>query len=116
MGNVAPNIQAFTSAIAATANIFNIIDRSSPLDPMSDAGRILDHIEGTVELRNIKHIYPSRPEVTVLQNFSLRFPASKKTALVGASGSGKSTIIGLIERFYDPVGATYFWMVKILAL
>ena len=108
MGNVAPNIQAFTSAIAATANIFNIIDRSSPLDPMPDAGRILDHIEGTVELRNIKHIYPSRPEVTVLQDFSLRFPASKKTALVGASGSGKSTIIGLIERFYDPVGGHIF--------
>jgi ATP-binding cassette, subfamily B (MDR/TAP), member 1 len=41
--------------------------------------------------------------VTVLKNVSLNIPAGKFTALVGASGSGKSTIIQLLERFYDPV-------------
>jgi ATP-binding cassette subfamily B (MDR/TAP) protein 1 len=102
-GNVAPNIQAFTTAISAAAKIYNTIDRVSPLDPGSDEGIKLDNVEGTVELRNIKHIYPSRPEVTVMENVSLVIPAGKKTALVGASGSGKSTIVGLVERFYDPV-------------
>jgi ATP-binding cassette subfamily B (MDR/TAP) protein 1 len=103
LGNVAPNIQAFTTGISAAAKIYNTIDRVSPMDPTSDAGIILDHVDGNLELRNIKHIYPSRPEVTVMEDVSLFIPAGKKTALVGASGSGKSTIVGLVERFYDPV-------------
>lgn len=102
-GNVAPNIQAFTTATSAAAKIFSTIDRVSPLNPTDDEGLKLEQVEGTVELRNIKHIYPSRPEVTVMEDVSLVIPAGKKTALVGASGSGKSTIVGLVERFYDPV-------------
>ncbi|TDZ23972.1 Leptomycin B resistance protein pmd1 [Colletotrichum orbiculare MAFF 240422] len=108
LGNVAPNVQAFTTAIAAAAKIYNTIDRVSPLDPSSDAGETLDHIEGTIRLENIKHIYPSRPEVTVMEDVSLTIPAGKTTALVGASGSGKSTIVGLVERFYDPVRGRVF--------
>lgn len=108
LGNVAPNVQAFTTAVSAATKIFNTIDRVSPMDPTSDAGIVLDHVEGNLELRNIKHIYPSRPEVTVMNGVSLIIPAGKKTALVGASGSGKSTIVGLVERFYDPVGGQVF--------
>jgi ATP-binding cassette, subfamily B (MDR/TAP), member 1 len=104
LGNVAPNGQAFTSGISAAAKIYNTIDRISPLDPTSAAGKILDTVEGSVELRNVKHIYPSRAEVVVMSNVNLLIPAGKTTALVGASGSGKSTIVGLVERFYDPVG------------
>lgn len=108
LGNVAPNVQAFTTAISAAAKIFNTIDRVSPLDPTTTEGETLPHVDGTIELRNIKHIYPSRPEVVVMQDVSLVIPAGKKTALVGASGSGKSTIVGLVERFYDPVGGNVF--------
>ncbi|KAF8861956.1 putative Leptomycin B resistance protein pmd1 [Acephala macrosclerotiorum] len=108
LGNVAPNVQAFTTGISAAAKIYNTIDRVSPLDPTSEAGEKLDHVDGTIELRNIKHIYPSRPEVVVMNDVSLVIPAGKKTALVGASGSGKSTIVGLVERFYDPVGGQVF--------
>lgn len=104
LANIAPNGQAFTTAIAAAAKIYGTIDRVSPLDPMSEDGEKLEHVEGTVELVNIKHIYPSRPEVVVMDNVSLKVPAGKTTALVGASGSGKSTIVGLVERFYNPVG------------
>lgn len=104
LGNVAPNAQAFTTSIAAAGKIFNTIDRASPLNPMNDEGEKLEHVEGTVELKNIKMIYPSRAEVVVMQDVNLKVPAGKTTALVGASGSGKSTIVGLVERFYDPVG------------
>lgn len=103
LGNVAPNMQAFTNGVAAAAKIFNTIDRVSPLNPTDDEGEKLDHLEGTIRLANIKHIYPSRPDVVVMNDVSLEIPAGKTTALVGASGSGKSTIVGLVERFYDPV-------------
>lgn len=104
LGNVSPNAQAFTTAIAASGKIYATIDRVSPLDPSSDEGKKLDQLDGVVELRNIRHIYPSRPEVVVMEDVNLRVPAGQTTALVGASGSGKSTIVGLVERFYDPVG------------
>ena len=106
LGNVAPNIQAVTSAVAAANKIYAVIDRVSPLDPSSTDGGKLDAVQGNIELRNIRHIYPSRPNVVVMEDINLLIPAGKSTALVGASGSGKSTIVGLVERFYDPVGGS----------
>ena len=108
LGNIGPNGQAFTSALAAAAKIFNTIDRQSPLDPFSNEGKTLDNFEGNIEFRDIKHIYPSRPEVTIMDGVSLVMPAGKTTALVGPSGSGKSTVVGLVERFYLPVAGTVF--------
>ncbi|KAK0758044.1 hypothetical protein N5P37_009342 [Trichoderma harzianum] len=106
--NVMPHIQAFTTAIAAVGNIANTINRPSPIDPMKDDGETLDHVKGNLYFKNVQHIYPSRPEMIVMENVSLKIPAGKVTALVGASGSGKSTFIGLIERFYEPVGGTIY--------
>ncbi|OJJ96754.1 hypothetical protein ASPACDRAFT_80963 [Aspergillus aculeatus ATCC 16872] len=106
LGNVAPNGQAFTNALAAAVKIYGTIDRPSPLDPYSEEGEKLEHFEGNIEFRDIKHIYPSRPEVTVMDGVSLIMPAGKTTALVGPSGSGKSTVVGLVERFYFPVGGS----------
>ncbi|EED18280.1 ABC multidrug transporter Mdr1 [Talaromyces stipitatus ATCC 10500] len=103
LGNVAPNAQAFTSGVAAAAKIFSTIDRASPLDPTSEEGQKLDEVVGSIELRNVSHRYPSRPDVPVMKDVSLFIPAGKTTALVGPSGSGKSTIIGLVERFYNPI-------------
>lgn len=105
-GNISPHAQAFISAVAAATKIYGTIDRPSPLDPSSEEGTKLDHVDGNIELRNVKHIYPSRPEVTVMEDVSLLIPAGKTTALVGPSGSGKSTIIGLVERFYNPVSGS----------
>ena len=106
LGNVSPHMQAFASAMAAATKIYTTIDRKSPMDPCSDEGTRLEHVNGDIELRNVKQIYPSRPEVTVMEDVSLLFPTGKTTALVGPSGSGKSTIVGLVERFYSPVDGT----------
>jgi ATP-binding cassette subfamily B (MDR/TAP) protein 1 len=103
--------------LGAAAKIYNTIDRVSPLDPSSDEGDKLESLVGTIRLENIKHIYPSRPEVVVMEDVSLTIPAGKTTALVGASGSGKSTIVGLVERFYNPVdGKIYIDDVDITTL
>ncbi|KAL4916752.1 P-loop containing nucleoside triphosphate hydrolase protein [Aspergillus aurantiobrunneus] len=106
LGNVAPNIQAFSDAAAAATKILGTIDRESPLNPLSGEGKRLSSVTGEIEFRNIRHAYPSRPEVTVMDRFNLHIPAGKTTAFVGPSGSGKSTIIGLLERFYYPVAGT----------
>ena len=103
LGNVSPHLQAFATALAAAGKVFAVIERISPLDPTSQEGLKPEKIEGSIELQDIHMIYPSRPEVKVMDGVSLKIAANETTALVGASGSGKSTIVGLIERFYDPV-------------
>ncbi|PFH61683.1 hypothetical protein XA68_16566 [Ophiocordyceps unilateralis] len=108
LGNVTPNAQAFTTAVAAASKIFNTIDRVSPIDPADEGGERLETLRGDISLVGVKHIYPSRPEVVVMDGVSLDIPAGKTTALVGASGSGKSTIVGLVERFYNPVQGAVF--------
>jgi ATP-binding cassette subfamily B (MDR/TAP) protein 1 len=60
-------------------------------------------VVGEIAVENVDFNYPARPEVHILKNLSLTFAAGKTTALVGASGSGKSTIVSLVERFYDPL-------------
>jgi ATP-binding cassette subfamily B (MDR/TAP) protein 1 len=100
---VGQNAEAFTSAIAASGRIFRMINRESPIDPMSDGGLTPGSVRGTIELRNVKHIYPSRPGVVVAHDLSLTLPSGKTTALVGPSGSGKSSVAQLIMRFYDPI-------------
>jgi len=57
---------------------------------------------GEVELRNVTFNYPSKKDVQVCKNISLKVAQNQVVALVGESGSGKSSIISLIERFYDP--------------
>ncbi|GFG16352.1 leptomycin B resistance protein pmd1 [Aspergillus udagawae] len=103
LGNIAPNTQALSTAVAAATKLYSTIDRQSPLDASLDKGITLRHVQGNIVLQNIRHVYPSRPEVIVAHDLSVYIPAGKTTAFVGPSGSGKSTIIGLIERFYSPV-------------
>lgn len=62
----------------------------------------MDDIQGDIELRDVYFAYPTRPDEPILSGFSLSIQKGKTSALVGHSGSGKSTIISLIERFYDP--------------
>lgn len=83
--------------------VFNVLDRASLIEPESPQGYRPDKIMGQIELQNITFSYPSRPEITILENFTFEIEAGKSSALVGQSGSGKSTIISLIQRFYDPL-------------
>ncbi|ESW34768.1 hypothetical protein PHAVU_001G179300 [Phaseolus vulgaris] len=102
LGQSAPSMAAFTKARVAAAKIFRIIDHKPSIDRNSESGIELETVTGLVELKNVDFSYPSRPEVRILNDFSLNVPAGKTIALVGSSGSGKSTVVSLIERFYDP--------------
>ncbi|KAK9449010.1 P-loop containing nucleoside triphosphate hydrolase protein [Limtongia smithiae] len=100
---ISPHFRSVAGAVAAASKIFATIDRESPVDSSSEEGVKLDALNGSIELKDVKFVYPSRPNVSVLHNFSLKIPAGKTVALVGASGSGKSTIVGILERFYIPL-------------
>ncbi|RYP05724.1 hypothetical protein DL765_009749 [Monosporascus sp. GIB2] len=103
---LAPYSIEFTRAAASAAQLFALIDRQSAIDPFDESGDQPSLENGVVELENITFAYPTRPNVTVLEDFSLKVPSGKVTALVGQSGSGKSTIVGLIERWYNPSSGT----------
>ncbi|KAL3628479.1 Multidrug resistance protein 1 [Castilleja foliolosa] len=102
LGQSAPSMAAFAKARVAAAKIFRIIDHKPSVDKNGETGLELESITGQLELKNVDFSYPSRPETQVLNNFNLIVPAGKTIALVGSSGSGKSTVVSLIERFYDP--------------
>ncbi|PQQ16211.1 putative multidrug resistance protein [Prunus yedoensis var. nudiflora] len=100
-GSMTSDISKGNSAIQS---VFAILDRKSEIDPDNKWGlEIKKRIKGRVEFRNVFFSYPTRPDQMILKGLSLRIDAGKTVALVGQSGSGKSTIIGLIERFYDPM-------------
>ncbi|KAF9254844.1 ste6-like protein [Marasmius fiardii PR-910] len=120
-----PELQVIGHARGAASKLYSTIDRVPQIDSSSPDGIIptspsssssssdvddddeskekpKDTVKGELKLTNITFSYPSRPSITVTKNLSLLFPSGKKAALVGSSGSGKSTVIALIERFYDP--------------
>ncbi|CEL54430.1 ATP-binding cassette, subfamily B (MDR/TAP), member 1 [Rhizoctonia solani AG-1 IB] len=104
---LAPEQQAISHACGAAAKLFETIDRVPAIDSLSDSGlKPGKPGPGKIELQNVEFDYPSRPGVRILKNLTLTFQAGKTAALVGASGSGKSTIIALIERFYDPLSGS----------
>eukprot|EP00256_Glycine_max_P055089 XP_014622109.1 putative multidrug resistance protein [Glycine max] len=98
-----PNLTAITEATAAVTRLFEMIDRVPTIDSEDKKGKALSYVRGEIEFQDVYFCYPSRPDTPVLQGFNLTVPAGKSVGLVGGSGSGKSTVIQLFERFYDPV-------------
>lgn len=54
-------------------------------------------------MADVDFSYPSRPDIQILKKMNVEVKPGQTIALVGQSGSGKSTIVGLVERFYDPI-------------
>lgn len=99
-------IEATANARGAASKLFATIDRVPPIDSASPGGLKPEKVEGTITLENVQFNYPARPDVPIFKSLSISFAAGKTSALVGASGSGKSTIVSLLERFYDPLSGS----------
>ncbi|PKI71827.1 hypothetical protein CRG98_007766 [Punica granatum] len=82
--------------------MFETIKRKPKIDASDTSGMVLEDIKGDIEIRDVYFRYPARPDVQIFSGFSLYVPSGTTAALVGQSGSGKSTVISLLERFYDP--------------
>jgi len=106
---VAPPIGNMSKAAGAAHELFKVIDSSDALVEERSSGRKFDGPGGEnkswihrLEFRDVHFAYPSRKDVKILNGLNVLFEEGKTTAIVGSSGSGKSTIVGLLERWYEP--------------
>ncbi|KAK7427299.1 hypothetical protein QQZ08_006236 [Neonectria magnoliae] len=107
LGGIAPTLPFLGAATAAYQRLMEDIEAPSTIDGTSDAGIVLPSSTAkSLAFRNVSFEYASRPGQKVLQNVDLEFPVGKYTAIVGLSGSGKSTIAALIARLHDPTEGT----------
>eukprot|EP01135_Chromosphaera_perkinsii_P005180 Nk52_evm6s321 gene=Nk52_evmTU6s321 len=91
-----------SQGIGSAAKVFHMIDLKSNIDPFSEEALKPDQIKGEIKFSNVCFSYPTRPNQNILDNFSLTVKGGTTVAIVGYSGCGKSTILSLLERFYNP--------------
>jgi subfamily B ATP-binding cassette protein MsbA len=100
LSRVNTNLQ---QAIAAAERIFELLDTHSEVTERPGA-RSLPPLQDNVEFRNVSFAYRDAADSPILQDVSFRVPAGQVVAIVGLSGAGKTTLVNLIPRFYDPTG------------
>ncbi|KJR86139.1 ATP-binding protein cassette, subfamily B (MDR/TAP), member 1 [Sporothrix schenckii 1099-18] len=102
-GNIAPHLQAVGLAATAANRIFAVIDRTPTIDADAPDAVTPDRLDGHIEFRAVQLVYPARIGHLVLDSISLDVPAGSTVAVVGPSGSGKSSLVHLLQRFYAPL-------------
>ncbi|CAJ0951215.1 unnamed protein product, partial [Mesorhabditis belari] len=102
MGQAGQQFAVFGVALGAAGVIIQIIDREPEIDSYSTEGKKLDVVKGEVKIENLHFTYPTRKDVPILKGISLTCQPGETVALVGSSGCGKSTIVQLLLRYYNP--------------
>lgn len=90
----------------AALNIFEILDSKSKIDYTDKSGQVREKCEGKADLVKVEFCYPIRPDTRVLKGLEVEAKPGHTIALVGASGCGKSTVLGILERWYDIAAGT----------
>jgi ATP-binding cassette, subfamily B (MDR/TAP), member 1 len=103
LGQIVPPLNSIFTARASVGPMMKVINRVPEIDGFSDKGKKpAQKSQGNIEIKELSFAYPSRPDIQVCTNYNVKINAGETVALVGASGSGKSTIVNLLLRFYDP--------------
>jgi ATP-binding cassette subfamily B protein len=89
----------FVAAVGASQRVFEILERSPAI---ADVGLEIPNIQGAIEFQKVHFSYPSRTETEILKGIQFKIEPGQRVALVGSSGSGKTTIASLIPRYYEP--------------
>lgn len=100
--SIASALNQFTNQLTSAQRVFELLDTQSILQEVPDATQ-LKVTSGEVEFKNITFAYPDEPDVQIIRDLNLHVNPGEMIALVGPTGAGKTTIINLIARFYDPV-------------
>ncbi|XP_054241150.1 ATP-dependent translocase ABCB1 isoform X2 [Indicator indicator] len=93
----------YAKAKVSAAHLFLLFERVPSIDSYSEDGEQPESFEGNITIKDVMFNYPNRPEVKILQGLNLKVEKGQTLALVGSSGCGKSTVVQLLERFYDPL-------------
>uniref|UniRef100_A0A669QZ44 ATP binding cassette subfamily B member 4 n=1 Tax=Phasianus colchicus TaxID=9054 RepID=A0A669QZ44_PHACC len=93
----------YAKAKMSAAHLFLLFERVPLIDSYSEEGEKPKIFEGNITFKDVAFKYPTRPEVKVLQGLNTAVEKGQTLALVGSSGCGKSTVVQLLERFYDPL-------------
>ncbi|CAK9235108.1 unnamed protein product [Sphagnum troendelagicum] len=93
-------LMSLTRAAGAAQRVLSLVDALPDIDP--NAGTMVSHLEGEIKLEAVHFSYQMRPEHSVISGVNLEVGRGDVCALVGRSGGGKSTIVHLLMRFYDP--------------
>ena len=100
--SIASTLNQFTNQLTSAQRVFELLDTQSILQEVPDATQ-LKVTSGEVEFKNITFAYPDEPDAQIIRDLNLHVNPGEMIALVGPTGAGKTTIINLIARFYDPV-------------
>ncbi|XP_008760919.1 phosphatidylcholine translocator ABCB4 isoform X1 [Rattus norvegicus] len=106
LGHASSFAPDYAKAKLSAAYLFSLFERQPLIDSYSREGMWPDKFEGSVTFNEVVFNYPTRANVPVLQGLSLEVKKGQTLALVGSSGCGKSTVVQLLERFYDPMAGT----------
>ncbi|CAI4211638.1 unnamed protein product [Parascedosporium putredinis] len=112
LSQVAPFLSLFSAASASFVKLREDISHLPTINGTGDQGLKPASVNGTIEFKDVEFAYPSRPDQRTLNGVSIKIPAGKHTAVVGPSGGGKSTIVSLIMRLYDPYVRSLIGMVQ----
>uniref|UniRef100_A0A7N4P849 ATP binding cassette subfamily B member 1 n=1 Tax=Sarcophilus harrisii TaxID=9305 RepID=A0A7N4P849_SARHA len=93
----------YAKAKISASHIIKLLEQKPVIDSYSEEGQKPKKFEGNVSFNEVVFNYPTRPDIPVLQGLTLEVKKGQTLALVGSSGCGKSTVVQLLERFYDPL-------------
>uniref|UniRef100_A0A8R1EVH8 Uncharacterized protein n=1 Tax=Caenorhabditis japonica TaxID=281687 RepID=A0A8R1EVH8_CAEJA len=108
LGQAGQQFATIGTALGAAASIYQVIDRVPEIDAYSSEGATPEKVSGRIKVDSVEFTYPTHPDVQVLKNVAFEAEPGQTVALVGSSGCGKSTIIQLLQRFYDPDAGTLY--------
>ncbi|MCD8197366.1 MAG: ABC transporter ATP-binding protein/permease [Lachnospiraceae bacterium] len=93
------------SCAAASERVFEFLAEEEMEDESAKKERI-DKVRGEVEFRHVKFAYPNAPEKEIIHDFSVKVKPGQKVAIVGPTGAGKTTMVNLLMRFFEPTGGS----------